>query len=139
MAETLAGAGAVPFRPDGWPSFRGAPWWTPAERVVAAGRGPAHGAGRLAAKMAVLDLLGLAPDHSALAEVEVLPQRTARCSGGPACPLGHPPGVRLRDGLARRFPGVSVSASISHSTTLAVAVATHDAAPPTATGPGRTA
>lgn len=129
MAETEAGAGAVSFHPDDRDRFRGAPWWRASERVAATGRGPAHGAGRLAVKIAVLDLLGVQPRNEVLAEVEVLPRPRVACSGGPACPLGHPPVVRLCEGLARRFPGVSLTASISHSTAWAVAVAVRDVHP----------
>ncbi|MEU8385258.1 hypothetical protein, partial [Streptosporangium sp. NPDC048865] len=71
--------------------------YTRAERLRSArGRTLQHWAGRLAAKRAVLRLLGLPPTPERLGQVEILPLPTAACRAGRACLDGHPPAVRLR-------------------------------------------
>ncbi|MFD1149150.1 holo-ACP synthase [Saccharothrix hoggarensis] len=92
----------------------------------AAGRTLQHWAGRLAAKYAVLSLLGLPATARHLGRVEVLPQPSAMCARTTACMHGHPPGVRLLDGLsedADTGAGGRIGVSISHTADLAFAVA----------------
>ncbi|WP_447001771.1 phosphopantetheinyl transferase [Saccharothrix isguenensis] len=92
----------------------------------AAGRTLQHWAGRLAAKYAVLSLLGLPATAQHLGRVEVLPQPSAMCARTTACMHGHPPGVRLLDGLsedADTVAGGRIGVSISHTADLAFAVA----------------
>ncbi|MBB5802527.1 phosphopantetheinyl transferase (holo-ACP synthase) [Saccharothrix ecbatanensis] len=95
----------------------------------AAGRTLQHWAGRLAAKYAVLSLLGLPATALHLGRVEVLPQPSAMCARTTACTHGHPPCVRLLDGLpkdpdtADTLGGGRIGVSISHTADLAFAVA----------------
>lgn len=107
--------------------------YTRAERLRSArGRTLQHWAGRLAAKRAVLRLLGLPPTPERLGQVEILPLPTAACRAGRACLDGHPPAVRLRGDLAAPTaagpvaPGGGagwIRVSISHTDARAVALA----------------
>ncbi|MFB9534244.1 phosphopantetheinyl transferase [Nonomuraea roseola] len=75
--------------------------YTRAERLRSAGgRTLQHWAGRLAAKRAVLRLLGLPPTPERLGQVEILPLPTTACRASSACLDGHPPAVRLHGDLA---------------------------------------
>ncbi|MFI6507582.1 hypothetical protein ACIBCT_08260 [Streptosporangium sp. NPDC050855] len=79
--------------------------YTRAERVRSSGgRTLQHWAGRLAAKHAVLRLLGLPPTPERLGQVEILPLPTAACREDRACLGGHPPAVRLHGDLAALPP-----------------------------------
>ncbi|MFI9008205.1 phosphopantetheinyl transferase [Actinosynnema sp. NPDC053489] len=128
--------------PGGWGSaavaFGGltAPWqlvepmplevvFTRAERLRSgAGRTVRHWAGRLAAKHAVLRLLGEAVTPEHLGAVEVLPRPTPLCERTTACLHGHPPGVRLTGALGdREAGGTRIRVSVSHTADLAFAVA----------------
>ncbi|MGW5050514.1 phosphopantetheinyl transferase [Actinokineospora sp. NPDC004072] len=84
------------------------------------GRTLQHWAGRLAAKHAVLRLLGVPVSEESLGGVEVLPQPSPMCSRSAACLHGHPPEVRLRSPLTATG---SIRVSVSHTADLAVAVA----------------
>ncbi|SHN27628.1 hypothetical protein [Cryptosporangium aurantiacum] len=97
--------------------------FTAAERLRCAERpGLGRAAGLLAAKRAVLAALG-APDGVRWADVEVLPD-AVRCPDPARCTASHPPAVRLRGALPDRLaPGESVTVSISHARTVAVALA----------------
>lgn len=101
--------------------------YTRAERIRSgAGRGLRHWAGRLAAKRAVLDLLGVAADAAALGRAEVLPRPTALCDRSARCQHGHPPAVRLRGALADRARqrGIDqIRLSVTHTADTALAVA----------------
>ncbi|WP_196449606.1 phosphopantetheinyl transferase [Planomonospora sp. ID82291] len=99
--------------------------FTPAERVRSAdGRTLQHWAGRLAAKRAVLRLLGVPPTAGRLGQVEVLPEPTPACRGDAACLDGHPPAVRLTGRLAGLDgPGGRIRVSLSHTARYALAVA----------------
>ncbi|GAA3444545.1 phosphopantetheinyl transferase [Planomonospora venezuelensis] len=99
--------------------------FTPAERVRSAGgRTLQHWAGRLAAKRAVLRLLGVPPTAERLGQVEVLPEPTPACRGDAACLDGHPPAVRLTGRLAGLDgPGGRIRVSLSHTAQRALAVA----------------
>jgi holo-[acyl-carrier protein] synthase len=99
--------------------------FTPAERVRSAGgRTLQHWAGRLAAKQAVLRLLGVPSTAERLGQVEVLPQPTPACRGDAGCLDGHPPAVRLTGRLAGLDgPGMSIRVSLSHTSQRALAVA----------------
>ena len=100
--------------------------FTHAERMRSGrGRTVQHWAGRLAAKYAVVRLLGEDEDPSAgrLCEVEILPRPSAICDRTAACLHGHPPGVRLHGVLRDRVrPGTRVGVSISHDAGVALAV-----------------
>ncbi|MEU4702626.1 phosphopantetheinyl transferase [Nonomuraea dietziae] len=75
--------------------------YTRAERLrSASGRTLQHWAGRLAAKRAVLRLLGLPPTPEHLGQVEILPLPTTACRASRACLDGHPPAVHLHGDLA---------------------------------------
>ncbi|GIH96819.1 hypothetical protein ACFFMN_15015 [Planobispora siamensis] len=98
--------------------------FTPAERVRSAGgRTLQHWAGRLAAKRAVLRLLGVPPTAERLGQVEVLPEPTPVCRGDAACLTGHPPAVRLTGRLAGLGGSGSIRVSLSHTAQRALAVA----------------
>ncbi|MEU9835641.1 phosphopantetheinyl transferase [Streptosporangium sp. NPDC048047] len=99
--------------------------FTPAERVRSAdGRTLQHWAGRLAAKHAVLRLLGMRPTAERLGQVEVLPVPTPACRGDAACRDMHPPSVRLTGRLAGLDgPGTRIRVSLSHTSRRALAVA----------------
>ncbi|MFC7612588.1 hypothetical protein ACFQV2_01895 [Actinokineospora soli] len=74
--------------------------YTRAERLRSSeGRTLQHWAGRLAAKHAVLRLLGVPATAESLGGVEVLPRPSALCARNAACLHGHPPEVRLHDPL----------------------------------------
>ncbi len=89
------------------------------------GRTLQHWAGRLAAKRAVLRLLGTPVTAEWLGRVEVLPQPSAMCERSSACLHGHPPRVSLRGPLgAHARTETRIRVSISHTADLAVAVAT---------------
>lgn len=101
--------------------------YTPAERIRSGtGRTLQHWAGRLAAKRAVLRLLGVEPTEEHLGQAEVLPRPTANCAKTEACHVGHPPGVRLGP-LLTGPAGADrqIRLSLSHTTgrVLAIAVA----------------
>lgn len=126
------GSAAVPFGGISTPNALVDPLpleavFTHAERVRSGGgRTVQHWAGRLAAKYAVLRLLGVDGEPAAgrLGEVEILPRPSPLCGRTAACLHGHPPGVRLRGALRGRVePGTRVGVSISHAAGLALAVA----------------
>ncbi|GGS16459.1 phosphopantetheinyl transferase [Actinokineospora fastidiosa] len=95
--------------------------YTRAERLRSGeGRTLQHWAGRLAAKHAVLRLLGVPVSEESLGGVEVLPRPSAMCARSAACLHGHPPEVRLRSPLSADRP---IRVSVSHTADLAVAVA----------------
>lgn len=141
MREPVAGAARVHVDEVRGPRGRAvrATGLRRSERIASAGAGDEHVAGRVAAKRAVLDLLGLEPGPAQLADVEVLPRPGPLCRRSAECLHGHPPGVTLHGALALRFAGLGVRVSISHTRSVAVAVAVLDpaAAPNTApdTGP----
>lgn len=89
-----------------------------------------HWAGRLAAKYAVLRVLGTDASAERLGEVEILPRPTGMCRRDTACLHGHPPAVHLSEPLRRLCPNRRVRVSISHAAGLAVAVALASAALP---------
>jgi phosphopantetheinyl transferase (holo-ACP synthase) len=95
-------------------------------------------AGRLAAKLAVADVLGLDADaafelgeDAGLADIQILPQRQGFCTEGPGCLKPHPPQVRLAGRAAACLtppPGLhsdggTVQVSISHTRVRAIALA----------------
>jgi phosphopantetheinyl transferase (holo-ACP synthase) len=109
--------------------------FTRAEQVRSiSGRTIAHWAGRLAAKYAVVALLGGDTCGAGqLGEAEVLPRPTAACRRSAACLDGHPPAVRLRGSLAALAAarGVAeIQISVTHAAGVAVAVA-HTTCPDT--------
>lgn len=83
--------------------------------------------GRLAAKLAVAELIDVPHDRSlqdhtdaGLAAIEILPDREA-CTDGPGCVKQHPPHVRF----GARFAGIRAAEfqiSISHTRSRAVAL-----------------
>lgn len=99
--------------------------FTRAERIRSgAGRTLQHWAGRLAAKYAVLRLLGVDATPDRLSAVEVLPAPTPQCPRTAACLDGHPPGVTLGPALrAMVDDDTVVRVSLSHAAGIAVAVA----------------
>jgi holo-[acyl-carrier protein] synthase len=101
--------------------------FTRGERIRSgAGRSIQHWAGRLAAKRAVLDLLGVTADAVHLGQVEVLPRPTALCDRSARCRHGHPPAVRLHSALIERVRhrGIEqIRLSITHAADTALAVA----------------
>ncbi|KID30438.1 4'-phosphopantetheinyl transferase [Prauserella rugosa] len=111
--------------------------FTRAERLRSGrGRTVQHWAGRLAAKYAVLRLLGVPVGEQALGAVEVLPRPSPMCRRTAACAHGHPPAVRLTGVLRDRVaPGRRVGVSISHGSGIAVAVALESALLPEDTEP----
>ncbi|SFP39467.1 holo-ACP synthase [Saccharomonospora viridis] len=132
MSRSSWGSAAVPFCGVRDPAALVAPLpleavFTHAERMRSGrGRTVQHWAGRLAAKYAVVRLLGEDEDPSAgrLCEVEILPRPSAICDRTAACLHGHPPGVRLHGVLRDRVrPGTRVGVSISHDAGVALAVA----------------
>ncbi|MFB4290291.1 phosphopantetheinyl transferase [Nonomuraea sp. ATR24] len=99
--------------------------FTRAERVRSGGRTLQRWAGRLAAKRAVLRLLGLPADAERLGQVEILPLPTPACAADAACRDGHPPSVRLLGdlpALAASVPGW-IRVSVSHTDLRALALA----------------
>jgi holo-[acyl-carrier protein] synthase len=122
------GSAAVAFRGLSDPAQLVAPMpldtvYTRAERLRSGeGRTLQHWAGRLAAKHAVLRLLGVAPTPESLRGVEVLPRPSAMCARGAACRHGHPPEVHLRAPLSTDAD-TRIRVSVSHTADLAVAVA----------------
>ncbi|MDG4765626.1 hypothetical protein O7632_16190 [Solwaraspora sp. WMMD406] len=101
--------------------------YTRGERIRSgAGRGLRHWAGRLAAKRAVLDVLGVTAGAAHLGQAEVLPRPTALCDRSARCQHGHPPAVRLHGMLAdraRRRGIEQIRLSITHTADTALAVA----------------
>lgn len=98
--------------------------YTCAERVRSTAGTLAHWAGRLAAKRAVLRLLGLPPTAAHLGQVEILPRPAPACRGDAACLDGHPPAVHLSgDPATRADPRRRIRVSISHTRDQALAVA----------------
>ncbi|WP_049575308.1 phosphopantetheinyl transferase [Nonomuraea sp. SBT364] len=103
--------------------------YTRAERLRSGGRTLQRWAGRLAAKRAVLRLLGLPADAECLGQVEILPLPTPACQAGPACLDGHPPAVRLHGDL-RSLAGTGdgwIRVSVSHTDVRALALAVRTA------------
>jgi phosphopantetheinyl transferase (holo-ACP synthase) len=99
--------------------------FTPAEAAYCAGaRGGERAAARLAAKRAVLAVLGLT-GRSAMADVEVLPGRHDDCETTCAAPaLGHPPRLVLRGEAARAVETAGrVVVSLTHDRSAAAAIA----------------
>lgn len=97
--------------------------YTRAERLRSSeGRTLQHWAGRLAAKHAVLRLLGVPATAESLGGVEVLPRPSALCARNAACLHGHPPEVHLHPPL-RGTTATRIRISVSHTADLAVAVA----------------
>lgn len=98
--------------------------FTPAEQRLCADRADLTGwAGRLAAKLAVMDLLagGSGPTTAAL-QVQILPDR-GRCPGEP-CHRSHPPAVHLSHRAQPALPaGHELRLSIAHTRRTAVATA----------------
>ncbi len=87
-------------------------------------------AGRLAAKLAVADLLGLDAEPElargeirGLAEIQILPQRQGFCTEGPGCLKPHPPQVRLAGRAAALAGDGAIQVSISHTRARAIALA----------------
>jgi hypothetical protein len=116
----------------GGPLFSSGPdgAFTPAERIHSAGRPGREGlGGRLAAKLAVADVLGHGgADAALLRQIGILPQPRIPCTDPLLCQRGHPPGVVLADdlrGLARRDDGslIGLDVSISHDCGVAFAAA----------------
>lgn len=90
-------------------------WVTPNERRVLGAATRADGwAGRLAAKRAVCDLLGIPHDVEHLRSIEVLPRAEGVCTDAARCRRGHPPTVALRGVVADIAGGRHVLISISH-------------------------
>jgi hypothetical protein len=88
-------------------------------------------AGRLAAKLAVADLLGIDADAALDARrdaglwlIEIMPSPSVPCPDGDGCTKPHPPDVRFGEGFGiSRREDESVKVSISHTKELAVALA----------------
>jgi hypothetical protein len=91
--------------------------------------------GRLAAKLAVADLLGIDADGAlatgrdvGLPLIEIVPAPSVPCPDGAGCTKPHPPDVRFRFdgsegfGITRR-EDESVKVSISHTQAMAIALA----------------
>jgi hypothetical protein len=87
--------------------------------------------GRLAAKLAVADLLGLDADAALEARrdaglwlIEILPSPSVPCPDGDGCTKPHPPDVRFGEGFGlTRREDEDVKVSISHTRGMAVALA----------------
>jgi hypothetical protein len=87
--------------------------------------------GRLAAKLAVADLLGIDGEAALEARrdvglrlVEILPAPSVPCADGAGCTRPHPPDVRFLEGFGVSCrEDESVKVSISHTPGLAVALA----------------
>jgi phosphopantetheinyl transferase (holo-ACP synthase) len=84
-------------------------------------------AGRLAAKLAVAELIDVPADRAladhadaGLAAIEILPDRTA-CTEGPGCLSQHPPHVRFGERF-RHVPDGQFQVSISHTRSRAIAL-----------------
>lgn len=88
-------------------------------------------AGRLAAKLAVCDLLGVnawqaVEEHRdiGLSELEILPEPHGLCGNSASCFKPHPPQVLLGQRWAALAPSdVQLNVSISHTNRVAVALA----------------
>lgn len=111
--------------------------FTRAERSRSAvGSTVQHWAGRLAAKRAVLRLLGLDQTEDALGSVEILPRPAVTCRRSAECRHGHPPAATLTgrvDRQARRAGLTGIEVSISHDSGVAAAVAFAIPTPPALT------
>lgn len=94
--------------------------FSPRERAFSARRpGLASWAGRLAAKRAVADVLGLdSADPQVLALIEILPRTRRVCDDPRRCADGHPPAAVLGEALGRDD---HVEVSIAHDAGLAFA------------------
>lgn len=98
-----------------------------------------HWAGRLAAKHAVLRLLGLPVTEEWLFQAEVVPSPSSLCRSDHRCLHGHPPRVVLGPDLelavmADGCDAVVVSITHSDTTSLAVAVPSRRRTEPCARG-----
>ena len=94
----------------------------------AARRGMAGWSGRIAAKRAVAEVLGLDPASAEiLRQIEILPEARRRCTNPLLCRRGHPPVARLGADLRRSLPGAGgvtqLDVSISHDMGVAFAAA----------------
>jgi hypothetical protein len=116
----------------GGPLFSGGPEgaFTPLERIHSASRPGREGlGGRLAAKLAVADVLGRGgADAALLRQIGILPRPRIPCTDPLLCRRGHPPGVVLADdlrGLPQGDDGslIGLDVSISHDSGIAFAAA----------------
>jgi phosphopantetheinyl transferase (holo-ACP synthase) len=117
---------------DGGPFFSGGPdgAFTPLERIHSAAKPGREGlGGRLAAKLAVAEVLGRSgADAALLRQIGILPQPRIPCSDPLLCQRGHPPGVALADDLRGPSRGeggslIGLDVSISHESGVAFAAA----------------
>jgi len=98
--------------------------FTSGERRFRATKSPEGRAGRLAAKRAVAQLLGVdAPDVEFLRSIEIIPRAEGQCFSPHQCERGHPPTVTLHGPSAAPAGGSQVVVSITHTRDVAVAVA----------------
>ena|SRR5438309_2159063 len=93
--------------------------FTPRERRSLAPKSAESRTARLAAKRAVIDLVGGSP---ALGDVEVTPAPIGLCHDPFRCAQGHPLRVTVR-GRAPSADGAPVGVSVSHAGGVAVALA----------------
>jgi len=105
--------------------------FTAAERRLSRRRGDLSSwAGRLAAKLAVLELFGRSTDSALVGgldlgwtSIEVLPSGPGQCADPLECRGTHRPEVFLRGSMARWLgPDERLAVSISHTDTLAAAL-----------------
>lgn len=84
-----------------------------------------HWIGRLAAKLAVADLLHLPRDPDHLADIAILPHAEGRCHDPFKCAKGHPLRVELGNRARERIPPADheVMVSITHVGSVAMALA----------------
>ena len=104
--------------------------FTPVERAYSGARRGLEGfAGRLAAKQAVAQVLGVPPDdHGLLRKIQIIPRPRHKCRNPALCQRGHPPAVVLEPGSNLGDSGsllwidVSVSHEREHAFAAALAV-----------------
>ena len=98
------------------------------EEQIRSGRGSSlqHWAGRLAAKQAVLRLIGVPTTASWMQQAQVLPAPTRNCEANHKCMHGHPPSVVFGPELelAAVLVGIrGAEVSITHTERTAMAIA----------------
>lgn len=114
--------------------------FTRGERIRSGrGRTLQHWAGRLAAKQAVIRLIGVPATEEWMHQAEVAPAPTPLCRGDHRCFHGHPPALIMGPDLEieAALAGVrDVALSITHTDTTALAVAVAELRAPALTGEG---
>lgn len=109
--------------------------FTPVERACSgAGRGLEGFAGRLAAKRAVAQVLGVPPDdRGLLRRIQIVPRPRHTCRNPALCRRGHPPAVVLEPGSRIGDSGsllwIDVSVSHEREHAFAASLAVFAAAP----------